>query len=290
MGSYKKGVYWKKEQEDLCILWNNTGNTQNDYTRIYLKLEPSVSKVAEIILHRYFQSLPWSYEVEIKKDAIQHFFLKLNDFNPKAGTAYNFAGTLIKHFFYDTLVNDKKKLTIAHNHTEFVDDYDEHVTPIIYEETEPIDYDSVIRFLQNKKKILIKKDKLSRKIRKNSGTIIFQREMAYIDLIIEYIEKFQDITPASIADYVFNNTKNNKIIKIGTTYYLRKILGIETHRDKKNKNNPTLDFQSTERGIKKDRYNYFNDDVTPNQKLHRIRQRKDDIRKKYPDLDKYSYL
>ena len=289
MGNYSKGVYWKQEQEELCKQWLSA-TTEIEYTRIYNALVSSVNKVAEIVLNRYFSVPVWQQQLEIRNDAVQHFFLKLKDFKPETGTAYSYVGLICKHFYLDNLVINKEKYTRMHNQTEYIDDYDEHSTPIQYEQSEPIDYDRVIKFLKAKKLILAKKDKALRKAKRGYKPVIFQREMAYIDVIIEYIEKFQDITPASIADYVVYNCEKNDIIKIGTVYYLRKIMGIETKRSKKNKNNPTLNFESTGKGKKVDKYNYLLDDTPPNESKFRRRNNMDSLRKKYPDIDMYSYF
>ena len=295
MSREKKGVYWGKTEEDAVIRWTQA-TTNKEYSELYRLLLPKMRKMCEIIMRTYYAATPIARQEEIIDDALQQVFLKLKEYDTNkvrnGNGAYSYCSLILKRYIYDVSINNQKKYTHTHNNITYVDEYDEHSKVVEYAEREEIDYSIIIRYLKDKQKHLRVLDKLSKKSHgKGYQPIRYQREINYVDLIIEYINKYQDITPAAIADYVFYNDKGKKKIrKTVTVYYLRKILGIYRSKYDRLKDGKSVDFKSTDKGNNDAKYGYIQDDIVPNESVYKKRVGCKQIMKKYKDMKDYSYF
>lgn len=280
MANYKKGhKYWTSKHEDLCKQWLSA-TTEIQYTRIHNDLRTTLNYMGELILNRYYAGLNASQQSELKQDAINFLFLRLKDFNPEKGTAYNFCGMILKRYYYDKLILKKERLFTMDGKIDFLDDLPENAIPVQYEQTE-IDYDRVLDFF---KKLHFKLNKEYKKIMKSYPTrepVILKRYVIFTELCIQYVEKYKDFSPANIADYIYCNSPYND--KQGIVHFFKKMLNLNLGKN-------SISFESTDRNKTDDRFSYINDDNTPNSDKWSVRDKMRRLKIKYDDITDYSYF
>lgn len=282
MGNYRKGnTYWKEEIHGLlCKQWLSA-TTQSEYTKIHNALRPTLNYMGELILNRYFSVPNSGKQLELKKDAINFLFLRMKEFKPDKGTAYNFCGMIIKRYYYDRLVLKSERIFTMDGKVDYLDDLPETAIPVQYEQSE-IDYEMVMDFF-NKLKFKLKKEyKKTVKLYPRRQPVVLKRYIIFTELCIEYVEKFKDFTPANIADYIYINSeyKNKQMI----VYFFKKMLNLTLGKN-------SIDFASTERGgVKDDRFNYILDDYSPDTDKWNRRENVRKLSIKYEDYDLYRYF
>lgn len=280
MGNYRKGHnYFTSKHQDLCKQWL-TATTEIQYTRIHNELRTTLNYMGELILNRYYAGLNASQQSELKQDAVNFLFLRLKDFNPEKGTAYNYCGMILKRYYYDKLILKKERLFTMDGKIDFLDDLPENAIPVQYEQTE-IDYDRVLDFF---KKLHFKLNKEYKKIMKSYPTrepVILKRYVIFTELCIQYVEKYKDFSPANIADYIYYNSPYND--KQGIVHFFKKMLNLNLGKN-------SISFESTDRNKTDDRFSYINDDNTPNSDKWSVRDKMRRLKIKYEDITDYSYF
>lgn len=280
MGNYKRGnLYWTNRHEELVKQWLSA-TTEIQYTRIHNDLRTTLNHMGELILNRYYAGLNSSQQTELKQDAINFLFLKFREFNPEKGTAYNFCGMILKRYYYDVLVLKNDRLYTMYDKIDYLDDLPEEATPVQYEQNK-IDYDMVLHFF---KKLLYKLELDYKIAMKNNPRYKPAKTIRYITLTkfcIEYIEKYENFSPAPLADYLYIHSgyKSKQLI----VYFFKKMLNLNLGKN-------SISFESTEKAMSDDKYNYIMDDHTPNINKWYNRDKRRKLKLKRNDYNQYSYF
>ncbi len=282
MANNKKGhQYWGEKQELLCRQWT-TATTQSELTRIHNALLPQVNYMCETIIQRYF-AVPTSQRMtELKKDAVQHLFLTLDKYQPdrsKSGS-YAFCGMVIKRFVYDAWVLKRDHVRNTDNVTESIDDYHDHHTPIDYGENSEIDIEAVLSHFKG----MIKKVEddmevakiIAAKNRNKPKLTGYKNKIKVLEKCMEYIERFESINLSCMADYVYLSLEDS-MNKTSVIYWFKRLFNFTTK----------LKLELSDEGKADERYNYMDDDYTPDESIWHKRQMK---KKFYNKNGNYSYF
>ncbi len=274
MATYKKGNYWGKTQENAVLAWVSA-TTEFEYTKAYNVLLPPLKIMSEVILNTYF-FCPFNKIVEIQKDGIQLVFLKLKEFQPDRGASggYSFCSMILKHYYLENLILDKNKMKHVNNMFDLVDQYPEEKKPIDYGENLQIDYKAVLsRFKQliiNTEKEIATTEKIAiRRTYKPTQKSAIAR-LVVLKLCYEFVERYESLDPTEMTEYVKNN-KSMNISHAMIVRHLKKLFGINLAISKIERETLNTD----------DKYNYFQDDVTPRERKYIKRNRKKRIKTEY---------
>jgi len=283
MGNYKRGnQYWNTKHEDLCKAWLSA-TTEIQYTRIHNALRPTLNYMGELVLNRYFSVPNASQQAELKKDAVNFLFIRMKEFKPDKGTAYNFCGMILKRYFYDKLVLKQERLFSMDGKVDYMDELPENAIPIEYYQSEEIDYEKVLDFFKKLKYKLKLEMKLALKANPRREPKVLKRYLVCTTYTIEYIEKYHDFSPANIADYIFTHSKYTD--KSTIIYFFKKMTNLRIG------NRCGIDFQGSDKGnVVDDRYDYILDDYTPDENKFGKRSNIKSLKKKYENYDLYRYF
>jgi len=96
----KKGTnYWGEKQEALIHQWMSA-TTQQEFTRIYEALQPSVNWMVNQIMQKYF-NVPPSRWKELQQDTVNHIFLRLRYYYDKdTKKSFSYCGTISRNYMH----------------------------------------------------------------------------------------------------------------------------------------------------------------------------------------------
>lgn len=257
-----------------------SATTEIQYTRIHNELRTTLNYMGELVLNRYYAGLNSSQQLELKQDAINFLFLRMKDFKPEKGTGYNFCGMILKRYYYDRLVLKSERIFTMDGKLDYLDDLPETATPVQYEQTE-IDYEMVLNFFKKLDLKLKKEYKKTVKLNPRREPVFLNRYLVMTKLCIEYIEKFENFSPAPLADYIYANSeyKDKQLI----VYFFKKMLNLNFGKNQ-------ISFQSTERNKSEERFSYILDDYTPDTDKWNRRENVRKMKTKYENYDLYGYF
>lgn len=276
-----KENYWGEAEEQACQLWALSATTKQQ-SEIYRFLYKKLLRMSEIIANRYF-NVPPSRLQELKEECVIEVFLKLHLYqtNRAKSGSYSFCSLLIKHYIMDVIVTKPKAIKNGNNLLDYIENYDGHQQTIDYGNTFDFDEDEVIKILTEKRKNI--EEALKRKMilaernfrlhkTPKPNTRIIEMKIKILNIMIEYIQKYHNLNASNIADYIYNY-EGNDISKGRIGEYLRDLF-------KKRISVSVKDGFSID-----DKYNWFDDDVTPNEEKWRKRSKK-----KKKDLASFTVL
>lgn len=269
-----KQLYWKPRHEALVMEWSS-GDSRQQF-RIYDELKPAIEKMIEIISNRYY-AIPYSRQDEYQADCLQFVFLSLMKYEPKRQTSYAFMGYLIKNWYYDRLVriggNERLDVTsIEEHHPE--------AEPMTWDCNE-LDKDTLIKILRTRIKDLNQEiENQSNHYITNKGRYIeIQRErknisitnrLIILNLLIEFIGKYDSFINKDVQDYLVYNTD---LTLTSVTYYVNKMFGVHVKTGYK------LNGDKDKR-VSDKYHDVINDDFCPNEDRWQRRDQKHKMSKR----------
>ena len=285
MGTYKQGnLYWNQKHEALVLQWT-TATTEIEYTRIHNALRPALNFMAELILNRYF-TCPFARQNEMKADAVQHCFLLMKKYHPSKvknkNGAYSFCSMVIKHYYMDNLVTINDRKNVVYNKLDYFDELPPEAQPIDYGETKELPTQRILShfkdILAKTKYELVQEIKVYRRSKRVPRVERFKTRIELITRMIEFIEKYNSLDAASMADYVFIH-QNRKLKKTSVGNYMRKICNV----------NVVVNLAAKDRDSVKDKkYDYIQDDYVPADLQDKWKRRSK--RKTDKEVMKYNYF
>ncbi len=260
--------YWGERHEKLCTEWLRVSNNASKI-RIYEKLKPSLYLMFANITRRYF-SVPGHQVEPLFNDCLSHIFIKIDKYNPEANVKfYSYIGTIIRNWLHDKLVrmvNNNDTLVDYHDDLGSVSNYNNNEIEYVYD-TPEIDFGRLISRLKVFRDILTLKLKVKQKMASqieyialcdyhkldtNIGAIntkAIEDEIRIIDLMLEYVDSYEDFTTASVFEYVINKTGMDKF---SVYRHLKLMFNLSVM--------PSLDAYTSEK------YDIIDDDLCPNEK------------------------
>lgn len=308
MAHYKDGKYWRQEQDDdMRIMWTTDSNTK-EWLEAYRRTLPRLKIMGESILRRYYSYFENDIVDDLVMDAITQLIVS-GKYNPEKPKLYSYCGTIIKRYFYDRLVIQKrwfKNGALIDDNYDITDDewvidnvvYEpdfeylqserqemlEHILLIIdtgIEKTESIVVRNIKRNRRNKKTKLRYAGKYENK--NAFASIAKERELCFLYVVREYfLENFIEgtVSSLSMADYIDSrcDLPNEKLSQLQNKYF-----GIGSQPAKIDGNENAVDF-TKRRGL-----SYIMDDEPLNE-VRVNRSRKDRIEKKNKNIEDYKYF
>lgn len=211
-------IYWNQKHQKACEAWLSADTRQQFH--IYNTLIGGMRELVENIMRRYF-SIPESRRVETREDVINHIFMHLHLYKPERQKAYTFCGTVARNKIYEFAVRIPNTVKVAH--LQLLDgDFEyimEEAQPIQYHTTYiDIDYDEVIKKLKSKKtEIQNQINAIVNRDRRKSWFIpecTKQKHLVKVlELMIEFIEKYENLEATNIVDYIHINYINQQTKK-----------------------------------------------------------------------------
>lgn len=282
-----KHIYWKDREEQLCQDWIDAD--RRNESKIYEDLKPKLNQMSYNILQRYY-SVSGSKQKEYVELAVEDCLLELRRSfsHDKKTKFFSYCQTVIKRYFYDTIVlKGNKNNNLNESYLKFEDfekdndDFD--ITSIIP--------NSDMEYIDYKKPILKRLNELKSKM--NTEYALIEKPTypqqkkriamnKYIDGCMKYIERFDidKIDYVSMNEYVqFNYNLSDWTMNRSSTYFFN-IKCIPSQFENKEM------WNLKKRGISEDmkfkeEYDYINDDHCPDTDYHVISKRRKIIKENY---------
>lgn len=273
-------TYWTDREEQYVRLFVS-GDSRME-TRMYNKLHNKIGLMFDAICNRYFSI---NQRVILRNDTINHAFLQLKKhYNPNRQTAFAFLGFVVKNYLYDYLKPVTKNLKLKYNDSPISED---EMNNTISDDFNYID-DSITNTncfnnpeLEDElfKKIRLIRDRIDKKI-KDDITYPFSKKvnkntkkinlLKTLDVMEDFIKKYHNLYTYDFFEYLVNETGFNMCT---ASNYIYELFGLH------------ISVNDTYRKDgRSDKYDYWNDDITPNQNISRYRH----FKNKYGFYDYFS--
>jgi hypothetical protein len=279
MGSYKK-EYWTKKEDELMLILFNKSTSRLEYNKTYEAVVGKLRYMAKQILNKYY----WINDSRVDDlitDAITHLLIKAN-FDGSRGKVYSYCGTIIKRYFYTTLVipttfkEKKDALNVVDDNYEVSNADNEWVIDNHATQPDFDEFDTEERQLMLDKLLLYFQthiDKLRKNIKKyekdySARITIWNREIQWLECCKEYFEKYfmtGNIDSMGLSDYCVNNLDMQQYIQMKIAY---KYLGKQSNPRKYDSRVSEIDTKVREYGL-----SYLMDDYSPKEYSLRIAYR-----------------
>lgn len=110
--------YWTKTEDTLIHVYFFTGSTKLERCRALNTLMPKLTKMARIIIERYYGRYDTQKQKDLVTDAIFHF-LVYSKYDETKGSYFSYISNIFKHFFLDVLVitpNKTNRINVDDNY------------------------------------------------------------------------------------------------------------------------------------------------------------------------------